>query len=127
MAEILILGGDAEAAARDMGVALREIFGVEPWQTTRGAGEQAPGTRTLIEIAVAIALGWAPATVAVKQVYSEVAERLHRLTAKAEAVEQETGASILIDPGDGKPIPLHQANRETIRTALERLEQHLKS
>ena len=126
MADILIRGGDADAAAREMRAAVHEIFGFDPMQTTRGSGH-APGTRSGIELAAMIALGLPPAILAAKELHAKLAEQLRRLTAKAEAQHHATGATVLIDPGDGKPIPLHEANRQTILDALVRVEQHLKS
>ncbi len=128
MADILIRGGDTEAAAREMRAVVHEIFDFDPLQTTRGGGN-APGMRSGMELAVMIALGLTPAIHAAKELaaHGKFGEQLRRLTGKAEAQHKATGATILIDPGDGKPIPLHQANREAILDALARLEQHLKS
>jgi hypothetical protein len=57
---------------------------------------------------------------------SSLQERLRRLTGKAAAVRKATRASILIDPGDGKPIPLEEANRDAILAALKAVEQKLR-
>ena len=39
MADILIRGGDTDAAALEMRVAVREIFAFDPLQTARGGGQ----------------------------------------------------------------------------------------
>ncbi|HTW28876.1 MAG TPA: hypothetical protein VME92_17250 [Acetobacteraceae bacterium] len=126
MADILIRGGDSDTAAHEMRAAVRDIFGFDPLQTTRGSGT-APGTRSGVELAAMIALGLPPAIVAAKDLQAKLAEQWRRLTAKAEAQHRATGATLLIDPGDGKPIPLHEANRQAILDALARVEQHLKT
>ena len=58
MADILIRGGDSDTAAHEMRAAVREIFGFDPLQTTRGSSN-APGTRSGVELAAMIALGLA--------------------------------------------------------------------
>jgi len=126
MADILIRGGDTEAAALEMRGAVREIFAFDPLQTVRGSG-QASGTRSVAELAAMIVLGLPPAVLAAKDLHSKLAEQLRRLTGRAEAQRKATGATILIDPGDGNHIPLHEANRETILAALAQIEQRLKS
>jgi hypothetical protein len=129
VADIVIRGGDTELAVREMRAAAHEIFAFDPIPTTIGSGGHAAGTRSGVELAVMIALGLTPAIHAAKElaVHGKFGEQLRRLTRKAEAQRKATGATILIDPGDGKHIPLTEANRETILAALAHIEQRLKS
>jgi hypothetical protein len=126
MAEILIRNGDAEAAAIDLAAAIQEIFAVEPLRSSRAA-PHTPGTRVLVE-ATLIALALPPAVIGTADILARahLGEKLRRLIGKATALRKTTRAAILIDPGDGKPIPLEEANRETILTALQAVEQRLR-
>jgi hypothetical protein len=127
MAEILIQGGDTEAAANELAAAIQDIFAVEPLRSARLTGHT-PGTRALLELA-AIALALPPAVIGTADVVarSRLGERLRRLTAKAAPVRKTTRASIMIDPGDGKLIPLEEAKRDAILAALQAVEQKLRS
>jgi hypothetical protein len=126
MAEILIQGGETEAAANELAAAIHDIFSVEPLRTTR-TPSHTPGTRVVLELA-AVALALPPAVIGTADLISRssLQERLRRLTGKAAAVRKATRASILIDPGDGKPIPLEEANRDAILAALKAVEQKLR-
>ncbi len=126
MAEILIQGGETEAAANDLAASIHEIFSVEPLRSTRTASHT-QGTRVVLELAaVALALPSAVIGTADLVARSNLQERLRRLIGKAAAVRKTTRASILIDPGDGKPIPLEEANRDAILAALKAVEQKLR-
>jgi hypothetical protein len=126
MAEILIQGGETEAAANELAAAIHEIFSVEPLRSTRTASHT-QGTRVVLELAaVALALPSAVIGTADLVARSNLQERLRRLIGKAAAVRKTTRASILIDPGDGKPIPLEEANRDAILAALKAVEQKLR-
>lgn len=126
MAEILIQGGETEAAANELAAAIHEIFSVEPLRSTRTASHT-QGTRVVLELAaVALALPSAVMGTADLVARSNLQERLRRLIGKAAAVRKTTRASILIDPGDGKPIPLEEANRDAILAALKAVEQKLR-
>lgn len=126
MVEILIRGGDAERAAQAMRSAIREIFEFDPLATPVHA-RHTPGTRSGLELAVMIALGLTPAIQAARELHGAFAEHLRRLATKAEEQRKETGATLLIDFGDGKPIPLDQANRDAVLQALRELEQRRKT
>jgi hypothetical protein len=117
MVDILVQGGDAEAAAKVMRAAVREIFETDPIQSA--ATGPVPGTRGLAELGLII-LAIPPGVVYAKKMIDDfrLRERWRRLIARAEQEENATGARLLIDPGDGKPIPLHQANADKIREAL---------
>lgn len=127
MAEILIRGGDAEAAAKELAAAVQEILTVQPVRTDIG-GAQAPNTRALMEIA-AICLAFPPAVVGVADILArmQLGDRLRRLIAKAASLHKATRATILIDAGDGKPIPLEEARHDAILAALRACEQRLKA
>jgi hypothetical protein len=127
MADILIRGGETEAAADQMEEAMHDIFACDPIRTSIAASH-APGTRDLAVLAAAV-LAVPPAVISVADIMSRahVGERLRRLAGKAAAVRKATHAAILIDPGDGKPIPLEQASHEAILAALHAVEQRLKS
>jgi hypothetical protein len=123
--DILIRGGDAETAAQETRAALREIFEVDTTQTVAG-GERVSGARSL-DLALFI-LSIPPAVDASANLIARarLGERLRRLIAKIEHTRKKTGAKLLIDPGDGKPLPLEEAKRETILAALEAFERHQK-
>jgi hypothetical protein len=123
--DILIQGGDTEAAAKAMRATVREIFDTDPIQSVRGGDRS--GTRTLAELGL-IVLAIPPGAVYAKKMVEEfgLRERWRRLFARAEKEEKATGARFLIDPGDGKPILLHEANHDEIREALAALEQQHK-
>ena len=127
MVEILLRGGATEAAADDLAAALREIFAVEPIRRVRGHG-QMPGTRGLVELAL-IALALPPAVVGTSDIAARMqfGERLRRLIAKVAALRKTTHVTVLIDAGDGKHIPLEEANREAILAAVHAIEQRLKT
>jgi hypothetical protein len=127
MVDILIQGDDQDIVARNMTAAIREIFGVDPLVSARGS-EARPGTRVLVEAAL-LALGIPPAVHAAQQVSKswELHERWSRLIGRAETAAKDKKATLLIDTGNGKPIPLHAANREQILEALKAIETHLKS
>jgi hypothetical protein len=127
MVEILIQGGDTEAAATELAAAVREIFEVEPTRSTTGGG-QAMGTRGLVEAAL-ITLAVPSAVHHTHDILArtQLGARLRRLIGKAEAVHKTTGCRILVDPGDGKHIPLEEAHREHILEALHHVEQRLKA
>ncbi|MFI5021402.1 MAG: hypothetical protein ACHQRJ_07095 [Alphaproteobacteria bacterium] len=124
MADIVIRGGDAEAAARAMRAALREIFEADALQST--AREATPGRRSLEVVALILTIP--PAAIAAVDLIARtrLRERLGRLTAAAETQAKATGARLLIDPGDGKPIPLEHARQEIIFEALAALEKRKK-
>jgi hypothetical protein len=124
MVEILIRGDRAEDAATAMADATREIFGTEPGRSRR----QAEHTKDAVAL-WALVVTVPPAVTAMIDLAGrlKLAERIGRLIHHAEATAKTTGAAILIDPGDGKPIPLDQANRETIIAALAEIEAKLKA
>ncbi|HME27709.1 MAG TPA: hypothetical protein VKI44_41370 [Acetobacteraceae bacterium] len=127
MADILIRGGDTEATANELAAAIRDIFAVEPIRTVAGSG-QTPGTRGLVEAALIIlALPPAAHHAATIVAGAQLGERLRRLIAKVAALRKSTRSTVLIDPGDGKHIPLEEASHEAIVTALHRIEQRLKT
>ena len=121
----MIQGGDAEAAARAMHAAVREIFDTDLIQSVRG-GER-PGTRSPELVALVLTIPTAIIATADLIARARLGERWRRLIARAEKEEKATGARLLIDPGDGKPIPLHQANGDKIREALAALERQHKN
>ena len=127
MADILIRGGDTEAAANELAAAIRDIFGVEPLRTVASSGHT-PATRVLAETALII-LAVPPAVHYAKDILAgtQLSQRLRRLTTKAATVRKTTHAAILIDPGDGKPVPLEEANHDAIVAALHAVEQRLKA
>ncbi len=127
MVEILIRGGDTETAANELAAAVREIFAVEPVRTVAGGGH-APGTRMLLEAALII-LALPPAAVGTADILgrAQFGERLRRLITKLPSLRKTTRAKVLIDPGDGKHIPLEEASREAIIAAVHAIEQRLKS
>lgn len=125
MAEILIQGGDAEAAADALAAVIRDIFAAEP-RRIGGGGTPTPDTRSLELAAIVLALPSAVIGTADLIARAQLGPRLRRLAAKAAALRQRTHATILIDPGDGKHIPLEEANHDQIVAALHRIEQHLK-
>jgi hypothetical protein len=122
MVDILVQGGDAKAAAQAMRAAVREVFGTDPIQSA--TTNAMPGTRTLAELGLII-LAIPPGVVYAKKMVDDLhlRERWRRLIARAEQEEKATGARLMIDPGDGKPIPLHKANRDKIREALDALQE----
>jgi hypothetical protein len=127
MADILVRGGETESAASELAATIRDLFGVDPI-ATRIAASHAPGTRGGLELA-AIALALPPALLDTADILSRsrLGERVRRLIAKAASLRKTTRADILIDPGDGKPIPLQEASRDAILAALHAVEQRLKS
>jgi hypothetical protein len=127
MAEILIRNGDTEAAAGELAAAIRDIFAVEPIRRVIG-GQRTPGTRDLTGIVgICLALPGAVTATADIVARAQLGARLQRLIARVATVRKTTGATVLIDPGDGKPIPLEQASHEAILAALRAVEQRLKS
>jgi hypothetical protein len=127
LAEILIRGGETEMAADELASAVRDIFAVDPVRT-QIAASYTPGTRVVLELA-AVALALPPAVIGTADILSRarLGERVRRLIAKAVAVRKTTRAAILIDPGDGNPIPLEEASHDAIVTALHAVEQRLRS
>jgi hypothetical protein len=127
MAEILIRGGDTEATANELAAAIRDIFGVEPIRTVAGSG-RTPDTRGLVEAALII-LALPPAVHHTVDIAAsaQLGDRLRRLTAKVAPLRKATRSSVLIDPGNGKHIPLEEASHEAIIAALHRVEQRLKT
>jgi hypothetical protein len=127
MVEILIRDGDTVAAAKELSSALREIVAVDPVQTTI-ANERRPDTRALLEVA-AICLAFPPALIGAAGIVTrmKLGDRLQRLLSKATTVRKTTRANILIDLGHGKPVPLEEASRAAILTALQAVEQRLRS
>jgi hypothetical protein len=116
MAEILVQGGNAEAAARAMCAAVHEIFETDPLASTRGGS--LPGTRGLAELAV-IVLSIPPGVFYARR----LAEDLRRLVYRAEKEAKANGARLMIDCGDGKPIPLEEAHRAKVVEALKALQE----
>jgi hypothetical protein len=57
---------------------------------------------------------------------SKLRARIGKLLSKFREQEPKTGAKFLIDVGDGKPIPAHEANRTQIEAALEHFAQNRK-
>ena len=117
MVDILVQGGDAASAAATMCAAVREIFEADPIQST--ISNAVSGRRGLAELGLII-LAIPPGVVYAKKMVDDfrLRERWRRLIDRAEQEEKATGARVLIDPGDGKPIPLHKANGDKIREAL---------
>jgi hypothetical protein len=127
MADILVRGGETEVAANELAATIRDLFGVDPIATPIAASH-APGTRVVLELA-AIALALPPALLGTADILSRsrLGDRMRRLIAKAASLRKTTRATIFIDPGDGKPIPLEEASRDAILAALHAVEQRLKS
>jgi hypothetical protein len=128
MAEILIEGGDAEAAAQAMCAAVREIFETDPIRSIRGGST--PGTRGLGDLAAVIAVGLPPAIFYSRRLVDDIrfAERWRRLTGRAAKEAKATRTRFLVDVGDGKHIPIEDAHPDKIREALTALqEKHPKS
>lgn len=125
MADILIQGGDAEQAADELVAAIRDIFAAEPHRTG-GAGASPPGTRSLALVAIVLALPSAVIGTADIVARAQLGPRLRRLIAKATDLRRRTHAAILIDPGDGRHIPLEEASHDAILAALHRIEQQLR-
>lgn len=75
-----------------------------------------------------MALALPPAVIGTADVLarSRLADRLRRLTGRAASVRKTTRAAIMIDPGDGKLIPLEEAKRDAILAALQAVEQKLR-
>jgi hypothetical protein len=122
MADILIRGGNAEAAAKAMCAAVSEIFETEPIQST--VGGSLPDMRGLWEVA-AVIVGIPPGIYYGRKIVEDgILGRWRRLIARAEKEEKATGARLMIDVGDSKPIPLHQANYDKIQEALVEFEKH---
>lgn len=127
MADILIRGGDTETAANELAAAVRDIFAIDPIRTAFVNG-QSPDTRGLVEL-TAICLALPPAVIGTADILARMrlGDRLQRLISKAATLHKQTKATILIDLGDGKPIPLEHAKHDTILSALQELEHRLKS
>jgi hypothetical protein len=126
MPELLIQGGDANAAADELAAAVREIFGADPARSG-GSATPLPGARDALTIA-AIVLTIPTTIVAAADIVSraQLGQKLHRLIERVAALRKKTHSSVLIDPGDGKHIPLEEASREAILAALHRIEHRLK-
>jgi hypothetical protein len=126
MAEILVRGDNSQAAADELAVAIRDIFAADPVRRVM-PDSHAPETRTGAEV-IMIALSLPPAVTATADIISraQLGERVKRLIAKVAALHKSTGARVLIDPGNGHPIPLEEARRQDILTALRQVEQRLK-
>jgi hypothetical protein len=125
MADILIQGGDAEAAAKAMRDAVREIFEIDPIQSTVGRG--VPGTRIVDAATVILAIP--PGIFYANKLLEELhfSERWRRLTARAEKEAKATSAQLMIDVGDGKPIPFAEASPEIVLQALTALQEKPRS
>jgi hypothetical protein len=127
MAEIQVGGDDSETTADELAAAIREIFTVEPVRRVI-ADRHTPGTRSGAEVML-IALALPPAVAATADIISkaELGQRVKRLIAKVAVLHKSTRARLLIDPGNGHPIPLEEASRQAIVTALRQVEQRLKT
>ena len=127
MVEILIQGDNADTVARDTRAAFQEIFEVDPLVSTRG-GADAPGTRSGLEPFI-LALAVPPAVIYSQHIVRQLdlSARWGRLISKGDTLCKDKGTVLLLDTGKGKPIPLHQANREQILEALKVLEAQMKS
>ena len=126
MADIQIQGGDTETAARELAAAIREIFAVDPVRSTSGASHT-PGTRGLAEVAL-IALALPPAIHSARDIltHAKFTAGLKRLIAKITDLRKSTKASFMIDPGDGRHIPLEEASHDDIIAALKAVEDRLR-
>ena len=122
MVDILVRGGDAEAAAKAIAGALREIFAVEPTRSTARAEDARAFDLVMLLLSIP------PAIVATADLAGrlKLVERFDRLIARAAEQKRLTGAALLIDPGDGRPIPLEQASRDQIMAALTALQARLR-
>jgi hypothetical protein len=126
MVNILIRSGDSEAAAGEVATAIAEIFGTEPARLPSPV--QKPVVRGMIEVAL-IVLALPPAMVGAADLVSRsrLRERLGALITRTNAISKTTKSSVLVDPGDGKYIPLEEASREAILAALADVEKMLKA
>jgi hypothetical protein len=127
MVEILIRGGDTEAALAATAAALREVFVVEPSPSRRAPEKGKAKLRTGTDLPMLV-LAIPPAVTAMLDLAARLRllDRLNRLITHAQEQRKTTGATLLIDPGDGKPIPLEQAHRDKIMAALGEVEARLK-
>jgi hypothetical protein len=118
VADILIRGGDVETAGQEVCAAVRDIFAVDPVSTSVGTNPS-PDTRDPVAIA-SLVLAIPGTALAV----ADIAARIRRLFDTAAHQRRTTGARLLIDLGDGsKPLPLEEANREHVLSAITALEQ----
>lgn len=126
MVEILVRGGDAEAAASELEHAIREIFAVEP--TRIADSRQAPATRGLVEAAL-IVLALPSAIAHSREILAdkELRRQLRDLITKAFSIRETTRAKVLIDPGDGKLIPLEEGKHDAIILSLQEIARNMKS
>ncbi len=125
MVNIVIRGGNGEAAAREISMAVAEVFGEQPARLP--ATPSKPAVRGFIEAAL-IVLALPPALIGSADILSRarLRERLSTLITKTDGVSKRTKSSVMVDPGDGKHIPLEEASREAILAALAAMEQKLK-
>jgi hypothetical protein len=86
-----------------------------------------PGTREALAI-TAIVLAMPSAVIGTADIVAraQLGQKLRRLIERVAALRKRTHASVLIDPGDGKHIPLEEASHEAILAALHHIEQRLK-
>nr|WP_294565166.1 hypothetical protein [uncultured Rhodopila sp.] len=126
MADILIRGGNSEAAALEISAAIDEIFGERPTRMSDPRGQKVV-TRGFVEAAL-IVLALPPAAVGTADLVSRVrlGERFGALIRKIAEVGKTTKSSVMIDPGNGKHIPLEEASRDAILAALAAMEEKLK-
>jgi hypothetical protein len=95
MVEILIQADDKDIVAREMKAAVREIFGIDPLTSTRGAGTQS-GTRSLEAALLVLAIQ--PALASAHEVIKrlDIPEQWNRLIGKAEAARKDKGAREIV-------------------------------
>lgn len=59
--------------------------------------------------------------------WKRISESLHKVSGKHGGKKDSDSATLLIDPGDGKLIPLSEASRGTVDAAIAALEKRRKS
>jgi len=125
MSSIRIGGGDTRAAAHELSVAIEEIFGQKLDRVTTPPSQDE--FRGIAETAL-IVLALPPALISSADIVARarVAERLGKLMERIKSIQARTKSSILIDPGNGKHIPLEEASRDAIIAALVKVERRLK-
>ena len=120
MFQIVVSGGDCRAAVDQMTTALREIFNIEAKEIAV-PNQQGSPNRNLDLLAIALTIPSAAIATADILERSRLGERLARLIRRAEEQAKKTGARLLIDVGDGRPIPIEQARRDEIQSAIQAL------
>jgi len=125
MSSIRIGGGDTRAAAHELSVAIEEIFGQKLDRVTTPPSQDE--FRGIAETAL-IVVALPPALISSADIVARarVAERLGKLMERIKSIQARTKSSILIDPGNGKHIPLEEASRDAIIAALVKVERRLK-